>query len=461
MKTYSKILVALIVAAATSACGPDAEIGAGEKGEGNAYFKKSYYDALVKSYKPEIVLKWNQAVGLAIENKMPTIAEARIYAMTMLSMHDALNNVIPKYEPYAILNAAINRKDLSKKNISQIADAAVSQAAHDALVNLFPAAQGDADDLLALCLSEIEDSEFKTRGITIGMDAASAVLAKRQSDAPIGFISYMMGTEPGIHQANYLPYAIANPPVWPANAAYGANVGSYVPFGIAATDQFRPGPPFVVSSAAYTADFNEVKKLGCTTCTERTAEQTEIGSFWKVNTSGPMNTIARNLAMQEKLNGWETARLLALNQMAQIDANIASFEGKYHYNFWLPITAIRAGDTDGNDDTQGDVNWTPTAIPPPTPDYPSTPATAGGASAEVFRQFFRTDNKSFIVTSPNSLPGVERSYTSFSAVSKENAVSRIYLGSHFRNSCLEGEKQGQEIGKYVFENNLREIAYPF
>jgi hypothetical protein len=199
-----------------------------------------------------------------------------------------------------------------------------------------------------------------------------------------------------------------------------------------------------------------VKSLGCTTCPERTTEQTEIGTFWRINTSGPMNSIARTLAIQEKLNGWEAARLFALTQMAQIDANIASFEGKYYYNYWLPITAVRAGDTDGNEDTQGDVNWNPTVVPPPTPDYPSTPATAGGASTEVFRQFFGTDNKSFTITSPNSLPGVERSYTSFSQASVENSLSRIYVGSHFRNSVIEGEKQGRKIGKYVFRNNLRE-----
>jgi hypothetical protein len=72
--------------------------------------------------------------------------------------------------------------------------------------------------------------------------------------------------------------------------------------------------------------------------------QTEIGAFWKANTPGPMNTIA----IQEKLNGWETARLFALVQMAQVDVHIASFESKFYYNYWLPVTAVRAGDTDGN-----------------------------------------------------------------------------------------------------------------
>src|SRR5690606_24708537 len=103
--------------------------------------------------------------------------------------------------------------------------------------------------------------------------------------------------------------------------------------GIASAGQFRPGPPNALTSAAYTKDYNEVKVLGCAVCPDRTEEQTEIGNFWKGNTSGPMNTIARLLAVQRHLNGWETARLLALTQMAQADANIASFEAKYYYNY--------------------------------------------------------------------------------------------------------------------------------
>ena len=460
MKPQSKFTAALMVIVTMIACEPEV-IEPGEKGGEISNWQKIQYNALIKSYDAEIVLKWNEALGLAIENKMPTALEARTYAMVSLAMHDALNNVIPKYETHALAISQQNVKDLNvkaltKENVYQIANAAVSQAAHDVLVTLFPVSKNSADALLATCLSEIDDSDFKTRGVAIGATAGSAMLAKRQSDPAVGFSAYSMGTAPGIHQANYLPYVVANPPVWPANAVWGANFGSYVPFGIESANQYRPVQPYAVNSPNYTTDYNEVKKLGCTTCTDRTVEQTEIGAFWKANTPGPMNAIARTLAIQEKLNGWETARLFALMQMAQIDAHIASFESKFYYNYWLPVTAVRAGDTDGNDDTQGDLNWTPSLAPPPTPDYPSTPASAGGASTEILRQFFRKDNKSFTIASPNSLPGVTRSYTSFSQASNENALSRIYVGSHFRNSVMEGEKQGVKIGKYVFKNNLRE-----
>ena len=459
MKTHFKLIVALIVIVTIGACESD-DIEPAEGQNGKNFLKKIYYENVIKSYEPEIALKWDEALGLAVDNKMGQSAQARIYAMVTLAMHDALNNIIPKYETYALPYNHLNAEGISKENISEIADAAVSQSAHDVLVALFPASSVNADNLLATCLSEIEDSPLKEKGIAIGKEAASAMLMRRKNDPAFGFVTYSHGTEPGVHQANYLPYAVANPPVWPANAAH-IPLDGFAPFGIVSGNQFRPNAPYAINSPEYAADYNEVKKLGCTACPDRTPEQTEIGAFWKENPSGLVNRLARALAMTEKLNGWETARLQALIHMAQFDANIASFESKYFYHYWLPVTAIRAGDNDGNDNTQGDATWTPKFGPPPTPDHVSTPASALGSSGEVFKRFFGKDNISFTLTNPFDTPGVERSYTSFSTASHEAALARIYIGSHFRNSCIEGEKQGRKIGKYVFENNLQEIAYPF
>jgi len=459
MKTHFK-LIALIVIVTIGACEPD-DIGQNEETSGQYSIKKLYYNALIKSYEPEIVLKWEEALGLAIDNKMSQSAQARIYAMATLAMHDALNNIIPLYESYALPYSHLNAKGISKENISEIANAAVSQSAHDVLVALFPASLVSADNLLMTCLSEIEDSPLKEKGIAIGKQAASAILTKRQNDPAMGFTTYSNGTDPGVHQVNYMPFAVANPPVWPEKAAFGMNLESFVPFGIASASQFRPGSSYAINSSEYTADYNEVKKLGCTACPDRTPEQTEIGAFWKENPSGLMNRLARSIATKNKLNGWETARLQALIHMAQFDTNIASFEAKYFYNYWLPVTAIRAGDTDGNDNTQGDATWTPRFAPPPTPDHTSTPAAALSSSCEMFKLFFAKDNIPFTLTNPFDTPGIERSYTSFSSASREGVLARIYIGSHFRNSCIEGEKQGRKIGKYVFENNLEEIAYPF
>ncbi len=459
MKTKLKITGALLAFMLVLACEKDElqplDVDTGIANE-EGIALKNYNNGMIKSYSNAVVLQWNDAIKI-IENKMPPPAESKMYAMISLAIHDALNNVVPKYEAYALNNSDVNASSISKKNIAQISDAAVSQAAHDVLTAMFPPSKTSADALLEASLAKIEDSDLRSKGVAIGAAAASSLFIKRGADLPLGFSGYFEGSEPGIYQSNYMPWALANPPIWPANAAYGTNLGSMTPFGMASSDQFRAVPPDPITSEAYTEDYKEVKRLGCTSCPERTAEQTEIGAFWVENVSSSLNRVARYMAELKGLDGWETARLLALLHISQIDANISSFEGKYYYKYWRPISAIRAGDTDGNDDTVGDITWTPTFTTPPTPDYPSTHAYTGGAGSEVLKRFFGTDDVSIKVISPYYLPGVERTMTSFTQMGRENAISRIYIGYHFRKAVIEGEKMGHELGRYVFENSLREL----
>jgi hypothetical protein len=216
------------------------------------------------------------------------------------------------------------------------------------------------------------------------------------------------------------------------------------------------GQPYAINSSDYTKDFNEIKTLGAATGSTRTAEQTQIGLFWLENAPLGWNRIARNLAIQYHLDAWKTARLLALVQLAEADANIACFESKFFYNFWRPITAVRLAATDGNPNTAGDPAWDVLAPPtPPIPDYPSNHATNGGAAAEVLKDFFEKDNISFDATS-NSLPGITRHYNSFSQATRDNSLSRIYVGYHFRNAVMKGEEQGRKIGKWVIAHTLQE-----
>ncbi|GAA4430713.1 vanadium-dependent haloperoxidase [Pontibacter saemangeumensis] len=418
---------------------------------------QNFNNGMINSYSSEVVLQWNELLSKSIDNRMPQPAEVKLYTMVTLAMHDALNNVVPKYETYALNNISVDASDVSKNNIHSIADAAVSQAARDMLASVYPPAVAAADDLLGKILSDIEDSDLKAKGVIIGKGATAAVLAKRSNDFPMGFAAYSGGTAPGEYRTDFMPWMVANPPIWPANAAYAPNLGSLTPFGIESGDQFRNEAPYSLNSKEYIADYNEVKSLGCTNCPLRTDEQTQIGAIWIENTSSSMNRMARTLIVQRKLDGWEAARLIGLIQMSQIDAYIASFDGKYYFDFWRPITAVRAGDSDGVDATAGDGTWTPTFTTPPTPEFPSTHAYSGGAAAAVFKSYFKSDHLNLNVISPYYLPGVERHISSFSQMAHENAISRIYIGYHFRHAVEVGERQGLQLGEYVFEHNLREL----
>ncbi len=415
-------------------------------------------DRVTEAYSSEAVLRWNELVAASINQEIPQPLEVKAYAMITLAIHDALNNVVPKYETYALNNSEVDATGITSENIHHIADAAVSQAARDMLVQLFPPATAAADELLSIMLAEIPDSDLKTEGIEIGKAAAEAVMEKRSGDIALWWSSYSGGTTPGEYQANYMPWMVATGP-WPNNAVFGANMGELTPFGIESSDQFMDEGPYPLNSAEYIADYNEAKMLGCNSCPARTAEQTEIGMFWLQTSSGMLNKITRDLIVQKDLDGWEAAKLIALIQMATIDAYIASFEEKFHFDFWRPISAIRAGDSDGVDATVGDAGWSPfSPVPtPPNPQFPSSHAYAAGAAAEIYKEYFGSDEINLIVTSPYYLPGVERQMTSFSQIAHEKGIYGLYIGYDFRQGIEVGEENGRKLGDYLFESALTEL----
>ncbi|HUQ18518.1 MAG TPA: vanadium-dependent haloperoxidase [Gemmatimonadaceae bacterium] len=380
--------------------------------------------------------------------------EARLYAIANIAMHDALNAVIPKYERYADDGA-----------IDSDANAAVAvlTAARDAINGADPGAAAATNAWYTAAMTPFGGAPGLADGIAIGQRAAAAILAMRLTDGvnPTGGIGpYTPGSGIGDYQFTF-PF---NTPGFGGGFADASNWGAIVtPFVLTSASQFRPGAPYgaasnalAVQTAQYTADFNEVKALGCNGCT-RTPDQTEIALFWVENSPTGWNRIARTIAEQRKLDAFETARLFALLQMGQFDAYTASLEAKYHYNFWRPVTAVALAATDGNPSTSFAGGWDVVAFPtPPVPDYPSAHATAGGSAAEVIEDAIPGGGKKFSTTS-GSLPGVTRSFKDVGDAADENALSRVLVGYHFREATKVGLKQGRDVGKYVVRNALRPI----
>ena len=248
--------------------------------------------------------------------------------------------------------------------------------------------------------------------------------------------------------------------------AFGPRFGELEPFVLRNGSQFRPGPPHAVTDPRYTADFNEVKRLGgdgATTPSARTPDQTEIALFWFESSPLQWNRIARTVAAQTRLDQWEQARLYGLLNMALADGYIGTFETKYHYDYWRPVTAIRAAATDRNPDTAADPLWTPLMETPPIPDYDSGHAVEGGAAAKVLRRFFGTDRIRFSTCSTTLPKGRNcgeasarsRTYGSFSQAETENAESRIFVGIHFREAVEVGIEHGRRIAARVVNRSMR------
>jgi hypothetical protein len=406
----------------------------------------------------DAVIDWNEttaeaAFAAGLENSagcVDGLHESRIFAMVHVAIHDALNAIDRRSQPYAFDGQA---------PAGTSPEAAVAAAAHDVLVALFPQLPSDlgftpaaATDLVdaayAAALAAIPDTPAKAEGILIGQAAAAAILDLRDADGantpPFLDFTYVPGPNPGDFQfIPGLPFAAF--PNW----------GNVTPFVLTSSSQYRPKAPYAVTSKKYAADFNEVKTLGAADSTTRTAEQTEIALFWVEGSPPGWNRIARIVSVQHGLDLWENARLFGLLNLASADAYIADFENKYFYEFWRPITAIRAADTDGNPDTVADPTWDSLRESPPVPEYPSGHSGQGGAMSEVLARFF-DDAVSFSTTSVTQ-PGVTRSFTSFSQAAEENGNSRIYIGFHFRLAVTEGIKLGSKVGKVAFNHYLRPV----
>jgi hypothetical protein len=383
------------------------------------------------------VTQWN-AIALQVLTSDPgLVLDSRAYAIMHAAIHDAVNGVERRYKPYTA--------DLSSPGAS--VDAAVAAAAHDVLVVLSPSLQATVEIAYAAALLGIPDGPAKDAGITLGKQSAKANLARRANDglANVNKPPYVPTGKPGDY--DFTPPFDA-PPLGPAALLPGW--GRVTPFAIQLSEHKLPGP-FSLKSEDYARDFNFVKTIGKLNSPTRTAEQTDIAVFWFEFSPIGWNRVANTIVLQQHLDVWRSARVMALVNFALADGYIAGFAAKYDFRFWRPYTAIRRAAEAGNPATTADPTWLPLMSPtfflPPVPDYPSTHSVLGAAAAEVLAQNFG-DHTRFTVTS-TSLPGVTRQFQNFSEAALENGMSRVYGGIHFLHAVQDGLRQGKGIGRSV------------
>jgi hypothetical protein len=263
----------------------------------------------------DVVIEWNNAALDAIRagHTAPPIA-SRSLAILHASIYDAVNGIARTHEPY-LVESAVQR--------SASRPAAASAAAHQALVNLFPANASGFDALHAAILAGIPDSPHKRAGIEWGEFVANQILAARANDGSNAIVQPPGGSGPGVWVPTppaFLPYLL---PQW----------GFVVPFAMSSSSQFRPPGPPTLDSQQYAADYEEVKELGAAVGSTRTENQTEIALFWADGAGtetppGHWNSIAQIIAAARGITVEENARLFALLNIAMADAAICSWDAK-------------------------------------------------------------------------------------------------------------------------------------
>lgn len=371
------------------------------------------------------VVEWNVYTGqaLAAAGRSTGIASP-IYAIVHGAVYDAVNAIAGSHEPY--LEAPHAQEWYSQ-------DAAAAAAAYRTLAGLLPGQDTMLAPLYERSLAAIPDGEAKTGGISVGEQAAEAMLAARKDDGREGPSIVEPGSEPGEWRPTP-PDFRTDPASWLANVT---------PFLIPSAEADRsPGPP-PLTSDEYAENVAEVKELGARNSASRTPEQTDVALFWD---QSPWLEITRSLAESEEMDTADSARLFAMITMAGADGGIDCHNDKYFYDWWRPVTAIREAGTDGNPATEPDPHWEPLIDTPATPEHPSGHTCVGGAVTGALRVFFGTDEMSFSATSASS--GTTRSFTSFSQALEETIDARVWSGIHFRTA----DEQGAEMGKDVAEH---------
>ncbi len=303
-----------------------------------------------------------------------------IFAYVAIAVYDSVMAVEGGYEPFAVDTDAPDGAS---------PEAAVAAAARRILVHYLPAqAASIIEPAYQSSLATIPDGPAETGGAAIGDAVAGQLIDLRADD---GFRA----------AATYTPPNPPLPGVWLPTAPtppIGPYLGPMDPFSLRSADQYRPGGPPQLNSRRWARDYNEVKEIGSSTSTSRTAEQTLAARFWGEPPVQQARGAFRTFLLDHTLDIVDAARFMAMISVTYADALIACFDAKYVYTFWRPITAIRAGDTDGNANTIADPGWA-TLLPatPNHPEYPSAHSCITPAGGRVIARFLGTDRS----TSPS------------------------------------------------------------
>jgi len=376
-------------------------------------------------------------------------------AYVNLAIFDALNAIHPRFQAYGGI-----RPDAAPDSSEA---AAVATAAHDVLVNYFPNAATSLDSTYENYLGSLPDSTgAKNDGIALGHAVAAALIAQRMGDGINGVCAYVHGSGPGVYQPAPCSYTYGSGPgVYEATPpafllAQTPWIASMKPFTMTSSSQFRPDEgPTPLDSEEWVDDYNRTKLWGSLTNSPRTPEQATIGLFWTPNPGPPFTSMLKSLVSTFSLDSLQAARLYAMVWTGYADAFIGCMDAKYHYSFWRPVTAIRAGG--GNPELTADPSWTPLAVTPNHPEYPAAHGCATGAVSSIVAGYFGSTDVPLSVTATYAVPAglgggsttATRTYNSTKELLLEVEAARIYGGMHYHHSIVQGALLGHKVARQL------------
>ncbi len=218
-------------------------------------------------------------------------------------------------------------------------------------------------------------------------------------------------------------------------------------------EEIKSNPPIEFSEDRNSRFFAEAFEL-CQLSQPLSDENRWIAEFWSDDFPGiALNPASRWLSILIQL---EEKFPVSIQQMIELrlkiglglnDAVVKVWTDKYYYNVERPETYINRVISS---------SWQPLHDTPPFPAYPSGHSAFGACASSILQSYFGTkinftDNthkgrKEFI--------GTPRTFKDFQSMALENALSRLYIGAHFRMDCEEGLRQGYIVAEKVSQLKL-------
>jgi PAP2 superfamily len=392
----------------------------------------------------DVVTDWNRTMVDALHAAHTTPQPStRIGAIVQTSVFDAVNGISRRYAQFhpEVLNATAPHGASPR--------AAAASAAYTALTALLPSQQATFDAQYEATLATLRaGSQAVARGLAWGQTVANAILAWRSTDGFTAVLPpYVIGP---------LPFWQPTPPAFVSTPA-ARQFAAMTPWTMASPEQFLPPPPPGLTSARYTADFDEVETIG--NAATATPANVETAKFWNGQFDTPVtmwNRVAQSLVHDRHAKLGDNARLFAFLNVSMADAVISIWNAKNTYNTWRPVTAIRNADVDGNPTTTKDTAWTPVLNTPAFQEYPSGHSGVSSAATSVLASFFG-NRTTFTITSDGlpPAPSAGRTYSRFSDAIADIALARVAAGIHFRFACDTAALMGVALVRQALDTEMQ------
>jgi hypothetical protein len=387
-----------------------------------------------------VITDWNSIAERTIfaENATPVPASSLYFGFVSIAMYDAVVAIEGRYQPYLPQPPAYRRAS------SRVAAAT---AAYLVLQYFFPTSGEKLQaDYLKVLSAERRRSKALVGGFAAGAASATGLLRARQNDGIGAPKTFDRPPTPGVWR-----------PTTPGTSFAVPWLGFVKPLTLESQTQFELPAPNPLNSSTYAADFEETRTLGALEGSTRTKEQTAIALFFSANVNAQYQAAMRDQVTRRDLGIVEGARAFALLNTATADTLISCWRAKYDTPTWRPITAIREADTDGNDATAADPDWSPLGMTPPYPEYSSGHACYTGAAANTFSYLFGPRDMNLTLPSLTE-PPTTRHYDTSAQLDRDTMNARVWLGLHWRPSMSLANQLGHDVSDWVIEHAFRPAA---